>query len=100
MAAIASAVQHLLRITALNTAPAAYAPILRLQEMLFEQRMRGLIPDTLLQLEVSTLYSMPCAPGPLSICRAVCTRGALLRSTSPLESIQTPKLLARAFPVP
>lgn len=53
MAAGASAVQRLLRITALNAVPAAYDPILRLQELLFEQRRQGLIPDTLLQLEVT-----------------------------------------------
>jgi lipoate-protein ligase B len=39
-------------VTALNAVPAAYAPILRLQEILLEQRKNGLIPDTLLQLEV------------------------------------------------
>ncbi|KAL4428172.1 hypothetical protein ABPG75_002261 [Micractinium tetrahymenae] len=50
--------QRLLRITALNAVPAAYAPILRLQELLFEQRRRGLIPDTLLQLEHSHVFTM------------------------------------------
>lgn len=44
--------QHVLRVTQLNAVPAAYAPILRLQELLFEQRKAGLIPDTLLMLEV------------------------------------------------
>jgi hypothetical protein len=45
-------VAKLLRATQLNACPVAYAPILRLQEYLFEQRRLGLIPDTLLQLEV------------------------------------------------
>lgn len=44
--------QHTLRVTALNATPAAYGPILRLQELLWAQRKEGLISDTLLQLEV------------------------------------------------
>ena len=44
--------QRLLRVTALAASPAAYGPILRLQELLFEHRKAGLIPDTFLQLEV------------------------------------------------
>ena len=48
----AEAAQRVLRVTHLNASPAAYAPILRLQELLFAQRKQGLIPDTLLQLEV------------------------------------------------
>lgn len=47
-----SSAPRLLRVTALNATPAAYAPILRLQELLFEMRRRDEIPDTLLQLEV------------------------------------------------
>lgn len=46
-----TAAPRLLRVTALNAVPAAYAPILRLQELLFDMRKRDEIPDTLLQLE-------------------------------------------------
>lgn len=50
--ACGEAAQRLLHVTRLNATPATYAPILRLQEALFEARRRGDIPDTLLQLEV------------------------------------------------
>ncbi len=48
---------RLLRVTRLNALPAAYFPILQLQELLFEQRRKGLIPDTLLQLQVGGTHA-------------------------------------------
>lgn len=45
----------LLRITKLNLISAPYAPILRLQELLWEQRRQGLISDTMLVLEVRSI---------------------------------------------
>jgi hypothetical protein len=64
-----SPVQHLLRVTQLNAVPAAYAPILRLQELLFEQRKKGLIPDTLLMLEVGAGRPAVRAQAPRHHCR-------------------------------
>ncbi|PSC75351.1 octanoyltransferase [Micractinium conductrix] len=56
--ACGEAAQRLLHVTRLNATPATYAPILRLQEALFEARRRGDIPDTLLQLEHSHVYTI------------------------------------------
>lgn len=44
--------QHALRVTLLNAVPAAYGPVLALQELLWRQRKEGAIADTLLQLQV------------------------------------------------
>lgn len=53
---------RLLRVTALNSQLAAYSPVLRLQEALFEQRRAGAIPDTLLQLEARREGGHKCSP--------------------------------------
>lgn len=64
---MSSAAPRLLRVTALNATPAAYTPILRLQELLFEMRRRDEIPDTLLQLEVGSRRRLPAPQADYSI---------------------------------
>ena len=70
---------RLLRVSQLNATPAAYGPVLDLQQLLWAQRKAGLIADTLLQLQVRRANGGSKLGEDQGCCTPACTAAAAPR---------------------